>query len=857
MRLLQIDPNGSETTALDFHPMVTVVTGLTPAGRDIVLRVAGSLPRSADPGYNGLLEAHGVLFDLSRSTLELLDLQSDIDVLVAAPDLPAGVQQQGTTQQLRGEQASEPGAGPTTSDEPATDEPATDDSSTGEATGEATGDLNAGKSGESSRGREEVLDFIESAPPGLSEEFDQAKRRRADAREALGILREAAAKAQVEFDKVLARQKMAEAELNVARESSGAMLRLVVDETEAEPQIDIGEVLRQRAELTGKIDAAEGRIAVIARGLEELSAIDTRPLSVLLDAIHNPQPIEYVPSERAHELADEVIDLERRVADLEAELDKRGLASGAALKQLEGSRQELANAEKAMRKPELTPEDVTELEAAHEAVLDAETKAGGAFKRGGQKRLDQAINRQQEVLDRIGFPTWSAYVMGAGLLAIDHAAEMRLEKARSDMEAAEAHWGHVCEEIEGNPEHRHLLDRIEEVYLEAFDLLGGQEPEDLEAALRELQVPKREVTNEELVDALAYQLELVGLQLPEGAGADLTIMAAEAFIDEASAIYSRIAELRDERATIEAEAAVARGLLGELPEVDASLIEAQPGEEPDEPGGGGSQADPWGTFETAAPEGAAQPPSRSGFEPFDPSDPFGLNVPAEQAADEPPGQEQQDQAGAVAGEITDQPRGEGAEPAEGRGPGEIDSDLEHLRVALDEANEEVAEYTEWVESREALVDAALTVETVAASRLMKIAADLMDQLRDESEGILTRGGASDTYDPATGVMSDAPASDNGSSPPAAPPRVEDVEGYLADRIATQRHVSYAGSVPLVLDDALSGLEAPDVREVLDYLQSASDTVQVIYLTDDAGVAGWAEQIGFQRAAVVPAPPGFG
>ena len=90
MRLLQIDPNGSETTALDFHPMVTVVTGLTPSGRDIVLRVARSLAKAQDPGFGGLIEAHGVLMDLSRDTLELLDLQTDVDVLIGEDDLPHG-----------------------------------------------------------------------------------------------------------------------------------------------------------------------------------------------------------------------------------------------------------------------------------------------------------------------------------------------------------------------------------------------------------------------------------------------------------------------------------------------------------------------------------------------------------------------------------------------------------------------------------------------------------------------------------------------------------------------------------------------------------------------------------------------
>lgn len=844
MRLLQIDPNGSEATALDFHPMVTVVTGLTPSGRDIVLRVARSLTVAQDPGAAGLLEAHGVLLDLDRESLELLDIQTGLDVLVNEADLPVGVPSEaGSSEPPGGGAEEEPGRVP--SDEAAA----------------------------AASRADEVEAFIESTPAGLSEVFDQAKRRRADSRETLGILREAAAKSREKFDKVLTRKKIAEAELAAARESAAPVLRLVEDTDEAGvaagPRFDPREVMRQRHELEGKIDGAELRIATIERGLEELSAIDTRPLTVLLDAIHNPQAIEYVPSERGHELADEVIDLEKKVADLEGELDKRGLASGAALKQLETARKELASAEKAMRKPELTPEDIAAIEEAHEAVLEAETKASGAFKRAGQKRLDQALLRQQEILDQIGFPTWSSYVMGAGLLAIDHAAEQRLEQARINMEATETHWAHVCEEIESNPAHRQLLDRLEEVYLEAFDLLGGHEPDDLEIALRELQVPKREVTTDELVDALAYQLELVGLELPDGSGTDLTIMAAEAFIEEASAIESRIAELRDERATAEAELAVARGQLGDLPEVDPADLEPEtiPGPEPAPEPGPEPGPDPWSGFE-AEPveldaEGAAMPPSQSGFSAFDESDPFGLGgLYADDDEAEPDdgssgdasadGDGDGDAGQAALSEAAEQSRSEAMGSGFGAGPDA--SRLEELERAVEVASEEVAEYTEWVESREALVDATLTVETVATSRLIKIANELMEQLRDESEGLFSGSPASTE---TAGALPRSSAGDNGSSAPAGPPSVHDLERYLDDRLAAQRHISYAGAVPLVLDDALRHVDPADLRQVLDHLQGASETVQVIYLTDDPAIAGWAEEIGFQRAAVVPAPIGFG
>ena len=69
--------------------------------------------------------------------------------------------------------------------------------------------------------------------------------------------------------------------------------------------------------------------------------------------------------------------------------------------------------------------------------------------------------REQEILDGMGSPTWSAYVMGAGLMGIDPAAEQRLEKALIEFESAEAHWSDVAAMIEADPVHRELLDKLE------------------------------------------------------------------------------------------------------------------------------------------------------------------------------------------------------------------------------------------------------------------------------------------------------------------------------------------------------------------------------------------------------------
>jgi len=79
---------------------------------------------------------------------------------------------------------------------------------------------------------------------------------------------------------------------------------------------------------------------------------------------------------------------------------------------------------------------------------------------------------------------------------------------------------------------------------------------------------------------------------------------------------------------------------------------------------------------------------------------------------------------------------------------------------------------------------------------------------------------------------------------------EEVEWYLLARLAAQRSVSLAGSLPLLLDDALHDLDGPELQHVLDRLERVADAVQVIVVSEDPTVAAWAHLAGAGRAAVV-------
>lgn len=763
MRLLQLNTNGNDASALDFHPMVTVVNGLTDAGRAAVIRAVTALPKGLDPGCSGLVEAHGILLDLDADTLAILDLDGDLDVLVRANDIPGAM---GSVAPL-----AMPDAATVL---PASVEPLS------------------------------VERFLEITPAGTYPELDAAIEGQRQAAEALEVLRDAVQRARNSLAEIVVRREAADVELEDARRTlQRANLRLVTDEFEPDPEPEaapdpedpdgtevqrtLDDIEADRSAIAEQVAALAADIARIDRGIDELAGVDPRPIQVLLDAIRNPQGVEMVPSERARELADEFVLLQAKVNELEDSLDARGLGSRAAMSRLDAARQGLAAAEKAVRKPELTEQDRVELEAAHDAVLEF----GGKGRRGGKKRLEEAIATEQAILDRIGFPTWSAYVMGSGLMAIDSSAERELELAKSELEEAEAHWSNVAAMIEADPLHGELIDRLEAVYLEAFDLLGGDdEQDDLEQKLRSLEVPKREVSMDELVDALAYQLEIVGMKLPtEAVTLDRTVMIADAFLEEVSAITERLAELGDEKVAA------------------LTALEAHD--------------DTLSTLDLEAAEIAVAAATDDDVLHLDDLD-LDLDLDIDLDLDDP----------------ADDASSDPEETLEPEGPTE--DDVVRLEGELETHLEDEREYVEFVESREALVDVAIQIHSVATAKTRKVAGDLAEQAAEP------RTATGDQHIESTGF-----------SLPERAATPEAIEFYLLARLAALRSVSYAGSVPLVIDDALADQTQRDVEHLLHKLERMSESVQIVYLSDDPTVSSWARGIGFERGAVVDAPVTFG
>lgn len=88
-----------------------------------------------------------------------------------------------------------------------------------------------------------------------------------------------------------------------------------------------------------------------------------------------------------------------------------------------------------------------------------------------------------------------------------------------------------------------------------------------------------------------------------------------------------------------------------------------------------------------------------------------------------------------------------------------------------------------------------------------------------------------------------------SSSPVDDP-LEAMEWYVLSRLAQQRAVSYAGSVPMVIDDAFAQWSFHEVEKVHDRLARMSEAVQIIYFSESDAVGHWAAARTEQRAKVV-------
>ena len=461
MRLLRLD-GGSGGPTVDLHPFFTVIRGLDDPTRQTVLAAMRGLPSGRDPGFAGLLEAHGVLLDLDVETLRLLDLATDLDVVVRPSDLVEGATS-----------ASDPGAG---------------------APGGAEVD-------EASRVADEAQETYAALRDALDRLHDERQRVSDDVAKASAALE--AARSELDpfaagaLDQAVQALAAHEQQAAVASGLGGAHVPTAPDGSH-----DVGRLVTRRDELQ--------------RALQALAAIDVGSVVEALAAVRAAEGVQMVPDPEAISLADALADAQHALAQYDAQVEAQGLGPDGARRRVEQLRLHVARLEQAARPRTAAPVDVEALELAHEAVVEAEERASGRLAgKSAQRKLEEARAAEEAILARLGFSSYTSFSFSAAAPEVDVEARVALQDAQVQLAQAEQVAAEVDQLVQQDAQRGQLVATIESLRGQALPMVGGQDGGDLVAALRAVrivpQVPVDVLSPEEASTRLRSALEQHGV----------------------------------------------------------------------------------------------------------------------------------------------------------------------------------------------------------------------------------------------------------------------------------------------------------------------------------------------------------
>lgn len=734
MRLLCLHDEAPDGTRLELHPRMSVVTGLHGPARARVIDALAALPggRGVESlaDMSGTIESTGILLELDQATLALLDLTSDIDPVVRADDLD------------------HLGAGPLGS---------------GTAVAPPSA-VSVGELRQTQRNLSATLDALRQTVEALHEAHQRVLARRSVVASALAELVASVppAAAPGTHEKVAAQHDRIDS-------SVGATSTVVLDSPGPTP-----EAVAAIASAAARVDRLRTRRDEMLAALEPLEDIDTAAVEAAVAEHRGMENPQRRPDPAGAALADE---LAAAVAALDAyddALEAAGLGPVAAYRRLDEAQRWFLAADAAVRPPVIDPDDARALEAAHDEVQTAQLKFT-ASRMGGKnakQRLDDAVQVEQEVLARMGFATYTAFVMSTSVPTVTPELRAQHEQAQASFLQAEAAFMEAGDAIERDPERLALAAAVEQAREQARALVGPLADADLEAALRDLtvvddaQVAVVAVTGNRLRSALQEAgVDFGDLELQ----ADEVAEVAEVWLADMAEATAQRTELNATLAETEREIAVAEAELGDIDTAAPSVVDML-----DEVGDWDDGAGGWTAL------GVATPVS---------------DLPGDAEAND-----------------------------------EIDGDdgtRADLEAALAEVDQEATDLEEQIDAQGSLVAA-------AAAGLEAVRAQVADREIAESSPGSGLGLGGDLAGVLAGADLGAPPDDSG---------LAQREWYLLARLAAQRSVSYAGSVPLVLDDPLVRLAHDEVTYLLDRLLRMTDAVQVIFVGEDPRVIEWVETAG--------------
>lgn len=741
MRLLRLHDHAPEGARIEFHPRLSVVSGLDGEARQRLVAALASLPSGggggALVGFSGEIEANGIVLDLEPESLALLDLDPRLDVVVRNQDL-----------------------------------------------------LSCGRVAPEGGMRGDPGDALPT-PDAL----DAARRASRDAAATHGLLRQSLNDLEAVHRRVLARRSALASALADAGGSPRGLLDDDAGEEGSAEAISVVEHTVMRAstavldshgptpEAVAALAAAAARVDRLrtrrdetVAALEPLIDIDTAAVRAALAEVPEAESSAEVPDPVAQAAADE---LEAAIAALDAydaQLEAGGDGPLAAYRRLDAAQRRFLAAEAAVRPPVIDPADAEALEAAHDELLEAELRltASRIPSKKMKERLDDAAAVEQEILARMGFATYTAFVMSTTVPVVSPELRAAHAQAQADYEQADAAFGHAVAAVEQDPQRAPLATAVDRAQAKGQALAEVLDERDLLAALRATTMvdEAHRARAAEAAATLRAALESAGVDFGDLELSDEDVIdVARVWLGDMEAATRRRGELEAALASLEDEIAAAEVDLSQLATSAPNVASYEEEDEEDEE------------------DDRGRPPTDTDVTPE-------VHAPDRAAGD---------------------PRGDDA-PRE-RVPGG-DLARRDLESGLAELDQEAASLAEQVDAQGSLLAAAAAALEGARAHLAAL----------EGRGVVEERGfaVSTTFAAVDGHG--AEVSD-----------LTQVEWYLLSRLAAHRSVSYAGSVPLVLDDPFGRVADDDVEYLLERLVRTSDAVQVIFVGDDPRVHRWSSE----------------
>ncbi len=371
---------------------------------------------------------------------------------------------------------------------------------------------------------EQLAEFATESDSSVA---DAARRLKAADRAVL-VLEESVAATRAQHDQLAAERNRVENEVEIVG------LRIEAMRSETDEQRIMSMASTQIEHLRSHVDY-----------LRELPVDELLYASEALHLAVDPRPMT---DPRAAALADRWADVAGRAAALEERLSKEGRSPDEFAARMAAAQRAVVEEEAPLRPGSIDRTIADQLEAAHEEVIEAESKRRRFLGSKSAKRLDEAVAREQVFLDQLGFSTWTGYVMGTvGMDSGDRAERLRI--AQDELAAVQAEWDVVTAELAEDPEYSALFEEMDQVYTEAIELIGWEPSDDVETTLRAIIIEPDPNADP---DALAFQvvgaLRRVGVAIDDGMDHGELSERAERVIEslaEGAAVADQQAEQAD------------------------------------------------------------------------------------------------------------------------------------------------------------------------------------------------------------------------------------------------------------------------------------------------------------------------